>query len=73
MSAAARPPEGGGCSPCGVVAQRPENSSVTEPLLALQGISKTFSRGRHQVTHALKNVSLDVHPGEIVALGCRPK
>ena len=66
MSAAARPPEGGALGE--VAAQRPEGSSITEPLLALRGISKTFSRGRHQVTHALKNVSLDVHPGEIVAL-----
>jgi ABC-type glutathione transport system ATPase component len=41
---------------------------VTESLLALQGIVKTFRRGRHQMTHALKNVSLDVHAGEIVAL-----
>lgn len=41
---------------------------MTEPLLALQGIVKTFRKGRHEVMHALKNVSLDVHPGEIVAL-----
>ena len=34
----------------------------------LEGIVKTFRRGRHEVTHALKSVSLDVHPGEIVAL-----
>jgi ABC-type glutathione transport system ATPase component len=44
------------------------SSNSTEPLLSLQGIVKTFRQGRHHVMHALKNVSLDVHPGEIVAL-----
>jgi len=45
-----------------------KDAPVSEPLLALQGIVKTFRRGRHQLTHALKDVSLDVHAGEIVAL-----
>lgn len=33
------------------------------PLLSMQGVSKRFG-----ATHALKNVSLEVHPGEVLAL-----
>jgi len=38
------------------------------PLLLLERISKTFRQGRHQVLQALRDVSLTVHAGEIVAL-----
>lgn len=38
------------------------------PLLVLEHISKTFRQGRRQLLHALRDVSLTVHTGEIVAL-----
>jgi ABC-type glutathione transport system ATPase component len=41
---------------------------MAEPLLVLEGIVKTFRRGRQPDVRALRSVSLDVHPGEIVAL-----
>lgn len=39
-----------------------------QPLLVLEDISKNFRQGRHEVLHALRDVSLTVHAGEIVAL-----
>jgi ABC-type glutathione transport system ATPase component len=44
------------------------SSACGEPLLVLEHISKSFRQGRHQVLHALRDVSLTVHAGEIVAL-----
>ena len=41
---------------------------AAQPLLVLDGISKTFRQGRHHLLHALRDVSLTVHAGEIVAL-----
>ncbi len=41
---------------------------MAERLLVLQGIVKSFRQGRRGMLHALKDVSLDVHAGEIVAL-----
>ncbi len=43
---------------------RPE---APELLLAIRGVSKTFTRGPRQVTFALENVSLNIHAGEFVA------
>ncbi|MEZ4374019.1 MAG: ATP-binding cassette domain-containing protein [Polyangiaceae bacterium] len=45
--------------------------STPPPLLELRGLSKTFTKRRGlsvQRVHALREVSLSVHPGEIVAL-----
>jgi ABC-type glutathione transport system ATPase component len=44
------------------------SSACGQPLLVLDHISKSFRQGRHQVLHALRDVSLTVHAGEIVAL-----
>ena len=38
-----------------------------EPLLSIENLSVDFT-GEHQTTHAVKNVSLHVHRGEILAL-----
>lgn len=43
-------------------------TSSRQPLLVLEGIDKTFRQGRHQTLRALRDVSLTVHAGEIVAL-----
>jgi peptide/nickel transport system ATP-binding protein/oligopeptide transport system ATP-binding protein len=41
---------------------------MTEPLLQLQGVSKTFPVRRGQPVHALRDVDLDVREGEAVGL-----
>ena len=43
------------------------NSDDSTPLVRLRGISKHFGEGDARVD-ALRNVSLDVHPGQVVAL-----
>lgn len=40
---------------------------TSHPLIRVQGISKHFGEGETRVD-ALRNVSLDVHPGQVVAL-----
>ena len=37
------------------------------PILSLNNVSKTFGNG-DQAVHAVRNVSLDVHPGECLAI-----
>jgi ABC-type glutathione transport system ATPase component len=46
----------------------PTSPLPAQPLLVLDGISKTFRQGRTRVLQALRDVSLTVHAGEIVAL-----
>jgi len=44
---------------------------VNEPVISLEKVSVTFQRGmvwRRQRVHAVVNVSLDIHEGEVVAL-----
>jgi oligopeptide/dipeptide ABC transporter ATP-binding protein len=38
-----------------------------EPLLSVRGLEVHF-RGRHQVTHAVRGIDLDVSPGEVVGV-----
>ncbi len=45
-----------------------ENDSISEPLLRLEQVSKTYRVGAKHAVDALKNVNLEVHRGEIVAL-----
>jgi putative ABC transport system ATP-binding protein len=40
---------------------------VTGPLIRLRNVSRTYDMGHVQV-HALRDVSLDIHPGEFVAI-----
>jgi ABC-type glutathione transport system ATPase component len=44
------------------------STASSQPLLVLDHVSKSFRQGRHQVLHAVRDVSLTVHAGEIVAL-----
>ena len=46
----------------------PTRVRPTQALLVLDRIGKTFRQGRHQLLHALRDVSLTVDAGEIVAL-----
>ncbi len=39
-----------------------------DALLSLRNVSLDFSRGRRHVVHVLTNASLDVYPGELVAV-----
>jgi putative ABC transport system ATP-binding protein len=41
---------------------------VTEAVLRLRGITKTYRMGKDNIVHALRGTDLDVHPGEFVAL-----
>jgi len=41
---------------------------VTEPVLRLRGITKTYRMGKDNIVQALRGADLDVHPGEFVAL-----
>jgi putative ABC transport system ATP-binding protein len=43
------------------------SDDTSHPLIRVQGISKHFGEGEIRVD-ALRNVSLDVHPGQVVAL-----
>jgi putative ABC transport system ATP-binding protein len=45
----------------------PAGSGVTEPIIRLEGVSRTYEMGRVAV-HALDDVSLEVAPGEFVAI-----
>ncbi len=44
------------------------NDPVTDPVLALDGVTKTYNKGRHNAVDVLRGVSLTVAPGEVVAL-----
>jgi putative ABC transport system ATP-binding protein len=44
-----------------------QNSKLARPLVSLRGISKHFGEGPTRVD-ALRNVSIDIHPAEVVAL-----
>jgi len=41
---------------------------MTEAVLHLRGITKTYRMGADNIVHALRGADLDVHPGEFVAL-----
>jgi putative ABC transport system ATP-binding protein len=41
---------------------------ITEPVVRLRGITKTYRIGKEIEVHALRGVDLDVHPGEFVAI-----
>ncbi|KPP81441.1 MAG: lipoprotein-releasing system ATP-binding protein [Rhodobacteraceae bacterium HLUCCO07] len=41
---------------------------MSEPVLQLAGVEKTYNRGRPNAVEVLSGVDLAVHPGEIVAL-----
>ncbi len=41
---------------------------MTEAVLRLRGITKTYRMGKDNIVHALRGTDLDVHPGEFVAL-----
>jgi len=41
---------------------------VTEAVLRLRGITKTYRMGKDNIVHALRGTDLDIHPGEFVAL-----
>jgi putative ABC transport system ATP-binding protein len=41
---------------------------VTEPVVRLRGITKTYRIGKEIEVHALRGVDLDIHPGEFVAI-----
>ncbi|KPA94093.1 ATP-binding cassette domain-containing protein, partial [Pseudomonas asplenii] len=40
---------------------------MTQPLLELRGISRSFMAGEREFT-ALKNIDLSIHAGEMVAI-----
>jgi len=40
---------------------------MPDPLISVRGLSKTYSLGTH-IVHALRNVTVDVHRGEFVAV-----
>jgi putative ABC transport system ATP-binding protein len=41
---------------------------ITEPVVSLRGIAKTYRIGREIEVRALRGVDLDIHPGEFVAI-----
>ena len=41
---------------------------MTEAVLRLRGVTKTYRMGADNIVHALQGADLDVHPGEFVAL-----
>ena len=41
---------------------------VTEPVVRLRGITKTYRMGKEIEVKALRGVDLDIHPGEFVAI-----
>ena len=41
---------------------------MSEPILSLQGIAKTYNKGRPNAVTVLDGADLTLHPGEIVAL-----
>ena len=45
----------------------PTSNTAVAPIISISNVVKTYSAGSQQVT-ALKNVSLEVHPGEMVAI-----
>jgi NitT/TauT family transport system ATP-binding protein len=40
----------------------------SQPVIAIQGVSKVFSQGGENRVVALDNIHLDIHPGEFIAL-----
>ncbi len=48
-------------------ATTPPRSAIDEPMVAVQGVSRTFGAGAAAV-HAVQDVSFTVRPGELVAL-----
>jgi putative ABC transport system ATP-binding protein len=46
---------------------RPSDTADTTPVISVSGLMKDYSRGQN-VVHALRGVSLDVRPGEFVAV-----
>jgi len=42
--------------------------AAAEPLLSLRNVTKTFATGGDVQVHALRGVSLDIYPGEFVAI-----
>ena len=48
-------------------ATTPPRSAIYEPMVAVQGVSRTFGAGAAAV-HAVQDVSFTVRPGELVAL-----
>jgi len=43
-------------------------ASETQPLLSLRDVTKTFATDGEVRVHALRGVSLDIYPGEFVAI-----
>jgi macrolide transport system ATP-binding/permease protein len=45
-----------------------ESASTSMPVIAVRDLAKTYRLGRGTLVHALRGVSLDIYPGEFVAV-----